>query len=351
MNAKEGAIEIETSKNVFYNPAMEDNRDISVNFLNSIKNKDMQIALPLAASGIRGIRMLKELKKDKIKTVEFNDLNKEAVSLIKKNLKKNKIKSRFKIHNKDANEFMILSKGFDYIDIDPFGSPNPFLDSAIKRISRDGILAVTATDTGCLSGTFPGACKRKYWANPLLNELKHEIGIRILIRKVQLIGAEHDKALIPIFSHSTLHYMRIYFLCKKGKQEADKIIKQHKYLLYCNKCMDRRISEFNIDICCDSWMDYAGPLWIGQLWDSKLIKKIGKNMDSKLIDTIKGECDVDVVGFFDIHTIAKKYKMQVPKTSELIKKIKQKKKKVSLTHFLDTGIRTDIGLDELLKLF
>jgi len=43
--------------------------------------------------------------------------------------------------------------------------------------------------------------------------------------------------------------------------------------------------------------------------------------------------------------------MQVPKTSELIKKIKQKKKKVSLTHFLDTGIRTDIGLDELLKLF
>ncbi|MCU0373510.1 MAG: ATP-binding protein, partial [Ignavibacteria bacterium] len=42
--------------------------------------------------------------------------------------------------------------GFDYIDIDPFGSPCPFLDAAIKRLSRGGILAVTATDTSALAG-------------------------------------------------------------------------------------------------------------------------------------------------------------------------------------------------------
>ena len=36
---------------------------------------------------------------------------------------------------------------FDYIDIDPFGSPNPFLAAAIGRITRNGIVAVTATDT------------------------------------------------------------------------------------------------------------------------------------------------------------------------------------------------------------
>ena len=71
------------------------------------------------------------------------------------------------------------STGFDYIDVDPFGSPNPFLDAAIKRIARDGILAVTATDTAPLCGTYTNACRRKYWAVPLRNELMHEIGIRI----------------------------------------------------------------------------------------------------------------------------------------------------------------------------
>ena len=346
---KEGKAEFEIGKKVFYNPAMKENRDISVALLNSVPDKDMQIALPLAASGIRGIRFLKELKKGKVKSIEMNDLSKDAIDIIRKNLKLNKAKAE--AYNEDANLFLLQGKGFDYIDIDPFGSPNPFLDSAVKRISRKGILAVTATDTGCLSGSFVNACERKYWAKPLLNELKHEIGLRILIRKVQLIGAEHDKALIPIYSHSTLHYMRIYFRCRKGKQEADKIIRQHKYLLYCPKCMFRRLSDFNIDICHDSWMQYAGPLWAGRLWDSKLSEKIGRDLKSKLARAIAEESRINAVGFYDLHQIARVYKKNIPKTAELIAEIQKKNKKASHTHFSATGIRADIEIEDIIKLF
>lgn len=348
MKIDEGKVKIETSKQVFYNPEMKGNRSICINLLNSFENKNMQIALPLAASGIRGIRLIKELNKNKIKIVEMNDLDKKAINLIKKNLKLNKISSNVKFHNKDANEFLIESKGFDYIDIDPFGSPNPFLDSAIKRISREGILAVTATDTGCLSGTFPKACKRKYFAKPLLNELKHELGIRILIRKIQLIGAQADKALIPVFSHSTLHYMRTYLLCKKGKQEADKIITDHKFFLYCNKCMKSKISEFNNEICCKSKMEYAGPLWMGQLWDKNLVMKME---DDEIVSIIKEESKIDAVGFYDLHRIAKLFKKDIPKTKQIMDKIKKKGFKVARTHFLETGIRSDIGIKELVRLF
>jgi tRNA (guanine26-N2/guanine27-N2)-dimethyltransferase len=348
---KEGKAEFALPKKVFYNPAMKENRDISVSLLNSVADKNLQIALPLAASGVRGIRFLKELGKQKIKSVSMNDLSRYAAALIKKNLKLNRIKSKVKVCNKDANQFLLDGRGFDYIDIDPFGSPCTFLDSAVKRISRGGILAVTATDTGALSGTFENACQRKYWAKPLLNELKHELGLRILIRRIQLIGAEHDKALIPVYSHSTLHYMRAYFRCRKGKQEADRIIKQHKYLLYCPKCMFRRLSDFNIDICCDSWMDYAGPLWQGDLWDSRLAAKIAGDLKSKLTETIASESKINAVGFYDLHTIAKVHKKKIPKTAELIAKIMKKKKKSSVTHFLDTGIRTDMDIKELLGLF
>ena len=43
----------------------------------------------------------------------------------------------------------------------------------------------------------------------------HEIGLRILIRRVQLAGSVYDKALIPILSYSKEHYMRVFFKCEK----------------------------------------------------------------------------------------------------------------------------------------
>ena len=39
---------------------------------------------------------------------------------------------------------------FQWIDLDPFGSPVGFLDTAIQSISRVGVLEVTATDIAAL---------------------------------------------------------------------------------------------------------------------------------------------------------------------------------------------------------
>ena len=77
---------------VFYNPAMKLNRDISVLLLNTIGKKDMQLALPLAGTGIRGVRFILELKKSKIKAISINDYDAKAVKVIRENLKLNKIK-------------------------------------------------------------------------------------------------------------------------------------------------------------------------------------------------------------------------------------------------------------------
>ncbi len=244
------AEKISKAMQVFYNPVMSLNRDISVLLLDSINKKNMQIADPLAATGVRSIRFLKELNKNKVKKININDYNKNAIKLIKQNLILNKIKyknnKRIIIKNEDANLFLLNSTGFDYIDIDPFGTPIQFLDVACKRIARNGILAVTATDTSALCGTFPKACLRKYWALPKKDAIMHETGLRILIRKIQLIAAQHDKAFIPIFSYAKEHYMRVFLRNEKGKSyrnkvsgelenqrfssnKVDKILKQHNY--------------------------------------------------------------------------------------------------------------------------
>ena len=340
-NIVEGKVEIRIKKankiskemDVFYNPIMKLNRDISILLLNSI-DKNLNVALPFAGTGIRGIRFLKEL--NKIKSISFNDYNKKAILSIKNNLKLNKIKSnnKIKIYNQDANLFLLNSKGFDYIDIDPFGTSNPYLESSIKRLSRNGILAVTNTDTAALTGTYPKACIRKYWSLPKKDYMMHETGLRILIRKVQLVGMQYDKALIPLFSYFKDHYFRILFQCTKGKKETDKIAKQHKML-----------------------KDY-GPLWIGDLWNNKLVNKMysilknSKNNELiKFLEIIKEESKINVVGFYDIHKISKNKKLKtMMKKEDLISKIRKKRYKASNTHFVGTGIRTDIDDEKFLKL-
>ncbi|MFH1770702.1 MAG: tRNA (guanine(26)-N(2))-dimethyltransferase [archaeon] len=313
---------------VFYNPVMKLNRDISVLLLNSVSDKDLQIALPLAGSGIRGLRFLLELKNNKIKTLYINDYKEDFYNTIRENFKLNKLPSTdIILSNDDANLFILNNSGFDYIDIDPFGSPNPFLDSAITRLSRNGILAVTATDTSALSGTFENACRRKYWAKPLRNELKHEVGIRILIRKVQLVAAQYEKALVPILSYSKEHYFRVFFRCEKGKTKVDEVLKKHEFF------------------------HTAGPMWTGFLHDKKLVKKMLKNSDgeAKKLLTILSE-ELDTIGFYDIHQICEDIKKTVPKYDVLMKKITNRGFSVSRTHFSGFGIRSNIEKEELLVL-
>ena len=365
---------------VFYNPVMKNNRDISVILLNCAENKNMQIGLTLEASGIRGIRLLKDLDAGKIKSISFNDYDAKAVRSIKNNLMLSNIKKftiikntinknfannlkkikdndynwggrdkKIEIHNEDASLFLLNSSGFDYIDVDPFGSSNPFLDAAIKRISRNGILAVTNTDTAALTGTYPDACIRKYWAAPRRDYMMHETGLRILIRKIQLIGMQYEKALIPIFSYFKEHYFRAFFRCVKGKKEVDKIWLQHGML------------------------NGAGPLWLGELWDRDLANKMhgallknnikknnnynndNKNMAQinnflydggllKFLNAIKEESKLNIAGFYDIHDSAEKLKLKtIPKKEEIIKKIIEAGHKAASTHFSGTCIRTDIS--------
>jgi tRNA (guanine26-N2/guanine27-N2)-dimethyltransferase len=331
---------------IFYNPLMESNRNISILLLNSVTNKNMKIADPLAGSGIRSLRFLKELKKGKIKELFVNDLKDNFELNFTENLTINKINNneKIKISNQEATLFLLTQEGFDYIDLDPFGTPNPFLSSAIARISRKGILAVTATDTAALTGTYLKVTKRKYWSASLKNYLMHETGLRILIRKVQLQGIQFDKALTPILSYHKDHYFRIYFKSEKGKEKCDQLIKQHQYLLFNPKTSEFEISDYNRK----EGYQFAGPLWTGKLFDSKLICKIVKENkfkeEEKFLNMLKEESKLDFPFFYDLHTLAKIYKFALPRQEQFLKKIKAVK-----THFSPTGFKSELSVQEIIK--
>lgn len=350
--------DVHAQMEVFYNPVMKSNRNIAILLLNSIENENINLASPLAGSGIRELRFLKELKPGKIRYIFANDLKENFPKVIAENIKLNRLKKdlteKLVIHNDDANLFLLnqvkhCKEGefcgyFDYIEIDPFGSPNPFLAAAVARITRNGIIAVTATDTAALTGTYPKVTKRKYWARTVRNYMMHETGLRILIRKIQLQGVQFDKALLPILAYHKNHYFRIYFRSVKSKEKCDEILKEHQYLLFNPKTLEFKTSEFNQE----EGFDYFGPLWTGSLFDKKLIAKMKKDNpfpeEQKYLDLLLEESKIDTVGFYDLHVIAKKLALKTTKLEPILKKVKGVR-----TQFSGTGIKANNGIKEIVK--
>ncbi|MBI2112555.1 hypothetical protein HYT52_03410 [Candidatus Woesearchaeota archaeon] len=334
---------------VFYNPVMASHRNIAVLLLNCVSNQEMDIADPLAGSGIRAIRFLKELKKGKIKKLFVNDKKENFVHVFQENLQLNKIeaketKSKIVIKTQEAELFLLtqqtsdFSGYFDYIDIDPFGTPNPFLSAAVNKIKRDGILAVTATDTAALTGTYPKVTMRKYWARNVRSYLMHEVGLRILIRKVQLQGIQFDKALIPILAYHKDHYFRVYFRSEKGKEKCDAILHQHQFFLLNPNTLEFKTSVYNLE---QGW-EWMGPLWTGKLFDAALVKKMASENpfpeEKKFLDTLKEESKIDVVGFIDLHVLAKKQGKESSTMDAALKKLKGVR-----THFSLQGVKVRSG--------
>lgn len=64
---------------------------------------------------------------------------------------------------------------FDVIDLDPYGCPSRFLDSAVQAIKDDGLLLITATDMAVLAGNSPETCYSKYGAVSLKIKCCHEM--------------------------------------------------------------------------------------------------------------------------------------------------------------------------------
>ncbi len=161
---------------VFFNPEMESNRDLTVLISDVIGPK--KYLDTHSATGARGVRVANENEGIE---VHLNDWSKEAVTFMEKNKEKNNLINIY-LHNRDARCFL-FEKKFDFIDLDPFGSPVPFLGPGTNSLINNGVLGCTATDTAPLCGSHIKAGIRKYGARSLRTPYHKEIGIRILLKK------------------------------------------------------------------------------------------------------------------------------------------------------------------------
>ncbi len=365
------------SMNVFYNKRMEINRDISIlaiiAYNNLISQNSLVVIDSMAASGIGAIRLLKNC--ENVEKIYLNDINPVALELIKNNLELNEIEPKqVEVLNKDANllfsEISQNSSPPNVISIDPFGTPNLFIDSAFKAIKKDkGLLCITATDTAVLFGVKPMACIRKYMSKPLHTEYCKEIGARILIYYISRIANINNLGIIPLLTFYSNHFIRIFALTYKGKSNIFKdLSNSYGYILHCKNCGYR--SSVNDDIlkvpqkcplCLnEKQLSYSGPLWINELHQKTFLEELNqlnekfnfnsKNRMRKILKFALNEINMPI-SYYNIHKLSQQLKLpSIPKLEELTKIIEEKGYKASRTHFDFISIKTDANIDELKKI-
>ncbi len=345
---------------VFFNPVMELNRDLSVaalSFYQQQKGEDIAICDAFGGSGIRGIRYAQEIKNVSLAVV--NDLNPLAVELAKENIKNNGL-TNVKACREDANLILRKCGGkFFVIDIDPFGTPAPYVESAAASLKAGGLICITATDTSALCGTYKKPCIRKYSAKPLRNEYCHETGLRILAGFMCRTFSKYKKYLEFQFSHSTEHYMRIYALVGKGAKNTDDSLENLGYIAHCPKCLNRQVFKGltpRIPLECQECGQVphvTGPLWCGEMQNSEFIQgmldlvpdlKINREVEViKLLEKCRDEAGAPPT-FYDVHTICKKLKISASPRERVMENIRKKGYLVKLTHFNPNGLKTDAPL-------
>ncbi|MDI9394383.1 MAG: tRNA (guanine(10)-N(2))-dimethyltransferase [Euryarchaeota archaeon] len=352
---------------VFYNPEMELNRDINVAATaafverllskKEISREEIQYVDAFSASGIRGLRVAGEVGIH----ATMNDWSPEAFGLIKENIKINGLEEKTQATRKNANVLLHEQK-FHIVDIDPFGTPSPFLDAAAT--SAHCMLSVTATDTAPLCGAHLNSGIRKYASVPLNTEYHSEMGLRVLLGACARELAKHEKGMLPLLSHATRHYVRTYLEVLPGSKHADRTLKSMGFNIHCPKCRFREpVYGLAVHIekkcpVCGGLTKIAGPLWLGPYREPEYCNEVISKLDvhplntkdkvRKIITFCRDELDIPM--FYDQHVICKELGASATGIESLLQALRASGFEASRTHFSGTSFKTDAPIAEIKKI-
>lgn len=190
----------------------------------------------LSATGLRALRYANEIPF--ATAVTANDMSEKATQSIALNIKHNKLEGKIQAHTGNAIAYMYSfcdRKGYDVIDLDPYGTASPFIDSAIQAINDDGLLCVTCTDSaifashGYLEKTFS-----LYGGLPLTGEACHEGGLRLVLHAIAQSAGRYGMAIEPLLSLSIDYYIRVFVRVRKSPNDVKFLAGKTMLVYHCD---------------------------------------------------------------------------------------------------------------------
>ncbi|KAF8822965.1 putative tRna (guanine(26)-N(2))-dimethyltransferase, partial [Cardiosporidium cionae] len=184
---------------------------------------------------------------------------------------------------------------FDVIDLDPYGSVIPFLDSAVQAIRSEGLLCLTSTDMPVLCGNTPEVAFYKYGGFPTKARYSHEVSLRLLMHAVTMSAAKYKRSVIPLACISCDFYVRLFVKVVKCASGCKKIPTTTAMAYQCVSCdsfhvipmgainyrkaypfVKYKASQLPVNVgtqCkeCGAPFTLVGPFYSGPLYDKEFL--------------------------------------------------------------------------------
>ncbi len=327
---------------VFFNKRMELSRDTTVLLVSQLRPTRYLDAM--GATGARGLRIAQECGIP----VTINDRDPHAYELIRRNA--DHCGLPIEVISSDVN-VLLSGRRFDTVDLDPFGTPAPFLDSAIRGTGR--YLFLTATDTAPLCGAHQAAGIRRYFSIASNNEYHSETGLRILLSFAVREAVKYDLGIEPLFCFSHEHFIRLHLRLTHGARAADRTLSHIGFILQCPSCPFRTEQSGilpNPGRCpeCGSELKPVGPLWRGSISDPGTLAAMEARIPEKTLGTaaeigkLLSICrqEMDTSSHYDYHILAKFCRVSPPPMETMLNYIRDEGFPATRTHYSGTSFKS-----------
>ncbi len=283
----------------------------------------------LAATGVRGLRLLHE--SGAFARMRLTESHPEAAELLAENAR------RYPGASAERCDARVASGAvFDYVDLDPFGSPLPFLAGALAAVRPGGMLAVTATDMMVLAGVQPGAAERRYGGRPVRGRLGPESGLRVLLGHLAGRARAGGRRARPVLAYCRDHYVRAYVVLD-----------------------ERTASDPPDPVAAVDPATFAGPelggrgpygpMWLGPLFDPAVVGRLepppapaDPGPTRRMVERLREECRVDVPFYFEPNSLARSLGLASPPSlAGMMGALTAGGFRAARTHARPEGFRTD----------
>ncbi|GER49286.1 tRNA (guanine(26)-N(2))-dimethyltransferase [Striga asiatica] len=346
-----------------------------------LKLKPPRVLEALSASGLRSLRYAREV--DGIGQVVAVDNDKcTSVEACRRNIKFNGSVACSKVESQlaDARVYMLTHpKEFDVVDLDPYGSPSVFLDSAVQSVVDGGILMCTATDMAVLCGGNGEVCYSKYGSYPLRGKYCHEMALRILLACIESHANRYKRYIVPVLSVQIDFYVRVFVRIYTSAGAMKNTPLKLSYVYQCTGCdsfhlqpIGRTVSKNNstsarylpgfgpvvTQECTDCGKKYnmGGPIWSAPIHDQEWVNSIltdVKSMKSRypafdrisaVLTTISEELP-DVPLFLSLHNLCATLKCTSPSAVIFRSAVINAGYRISGSHVNPLGLKTDAPMN------
>ncbi|KAF5791909.1 putative tRNA (guanine(26)-N(2))-dimethyltransferase [Helianthus annuus] len=340
--------------------------------------KPPRVLEALSASGLRALRYAREV--EGIGQVVALDNDKASVEACRRNIKFNGSVASEKVESNlvDARVYMLTHpKEFDVVDLDPYGSPSMFLDSAVQSIADGGLLMCTATDMAVLCGSNGEVCYSKYGSYPLRGKYCHEMALRIVLACIESHANRYKRYIVPVLSVQMDFYVRVFVRVYTSASAMKNTPLKLSYVYQCVGCdsfhlqpIGRTVSK-NTSVrylpgfgpvvpqeCSDCGKKYnmGGPIWSDPIHDQDWVSSILADVKamknrfpafdkiSAVLTTISEELP-DVPLFLSLHNLCGTLKCTSPSAVIFRSAVINAGYRISGTHVNPLGLKSDAPMD------